>query len=103
LKFINLTRSTAREIKGRGKTDNGAREENSIRGAVTANFDFGDISFVHVCLPFIVLLQKFRGEVWEKVKKNSDTTADHTDLKLARYPRSLIATLAALPSVSLFP
>jgi hypothetical protein len=26
-----------------------------------------------------------------------------TDLKLTRYPRSLVATLAAFPSVSLFP
>jgi hypothetical protein len=38
------------------------------------------------------------------MKKSSDATADRTDLKLARYPRSLAPkAFGALPSVSLFP
>ena len=43
-----------------GKTDNGAREENNRRGAtddVTASFSFGDISFVHACLIFIIVVK----------------------------------------------
>jgi hypothetical protein len=42
-----------------GKTENGAREKNSHRGAAddeASSFGVGNMSCVHVCLPFISVM-----------------------------------------------
>ena len=61
-------RPSARRMKTRGKTHNGAREKNSNRGAasnVSADFAFR----FYVLFPLITLLQDSPAEVREKVQE----------------------------------